>query len=73
VAQLKAELAIVDEYLPKKVSAEETEKLSKRSWGSMRLPRRRWGRRWGCFMKAHGSQVDAGLANAAIKTRLAGK
>jgi hypothetical protein len=31
------------------------------------------GQAMGMFMKAHGQQVDPGLANAAIKKRLTGK
>ena len=73
VAQLKSELAIVEEYLPKKVSAEETEKLVEAFLGQHAFTEKQMGQAMGMFMKAHGSQVDAGLANAAIKAWLGGK
>jgi hypothetical protein len=73
VAQLKAELAIVEEYLPKKASAEETERLVEAFLGQNAFTEKEMGRATGMFMKAHGTAVDAGLASAAIKRRLAGK
>ena len=73
VAQLKAELAVVEEYLPKKVSAEETEKLVEAFLAQNTFTEKQMGQAMGMFMKAHGQQVDAGLANGAIKRRLAGK
>ncbi len=47
VAQLRAEIAVVDEYLPKRASAEETERWSRRSWPATRSPRSRPARRPG--------------------------
>jgi uncharacterized protein len=73
VAQLKAELAIVEEYLPKKASAEETEALVEAFLGQHAFTEKDMGRATGMFMKAHGTQVDPGLAKAAIKRRLGGK
>lgn len=73
VAQLKAELAIVEEYLPKKASAEETEALVEAFLGQHAFAEKDMGRATGMFMKAHGTQVDPALANAAIKRRLGGK
>jgi uncharacterized protein YqeY len=73
VAQLKAELAIVEEYLPKKASAEETEALVEAFLGQHAFTEKDMGRATGMFMKAHGTQVDPGLANAAIERRLGGK
>ena len=73
VAQLKSELAIVDEYLPKKASAEDTEKLVEAFLAQNTFTEKDAGRATGMFMKAHGSNVDPALANAAIRQRLAGK
>jgi uncharacterized protein YqeY len=73
VAQLKAELAIVEEYLPKKASAEETERLVEAFLAQNSFTEKQVGQAMGAFMKAHGQQVDPGLANPAIKKRLAGK
>lgn len=72
VAQLKAELAVVEEYLPKKASQEETERLVEVFLAQNSFTEKQLGQAMGMFMKAHGQQVDAGLANGAIKRRLAG-
>jgi uncharacterized protein len=73
VAQLKAELAVVEEYLPKKASAEETERLVEAFLAENPFTEKQMGQAMGIFMKKHGQQVDPGLANAAIKRRLTGK
>jgi uncharacterized protein YqeY len=73
VAQLKAELAVVEEYLPKKLSPDETERLVEAFLAQNAFTEKQLGQAMGMFMKAHGQQVDAGLANAAIKRHLAGK
>ena len=73
VAQLKSELAIVEEYLPKKASADETEKLVAAFLAENAFTEKQMGQAMGNFMKKHGPEVDPGLANAAIKRGLAGK
>jgi uncharacterized protein YqeY len=73
VAQLKAELAVVEEYMPKKASAEETEKRVEAFLAQNTFTEKDMGKAMGAFMKAQGQGVDAGVANAAIKKRLAGK
>jgi uncharacterized protein YqeY len=73
VAQLKAELAVVEEYLPKKASAEETDKLVEVFLAANAFTEKQMGQAMGIFMKKHGQQVDPGLANAAIKRWLTGK
>jgi uncharacterized protein YqeY len=73
VAQLKAELAIVEEYLPQKASAEETDQLVDTFLAANSFTEKQMGQAMGMFMKAHGQGVDPGLANAAIKKRLMGK
>jgi uncharacterized protein YqeY len=73
VAQLKAELAIVEEYMPKKASAEETEKLVETFLAENAFTEKQMGQAMGIFMKKYGQQVDPGLANGAIKRGLAGK
>jgi uncharacterized protein len=73
VAQLKSELAVVEEYLPKKASPEETDQLVETFLAQNAFTEKQMGQAMGAFMKAHGQQVDAALANAAIKRRLAGK
>jgi uncharacterized protein YqeY len=73
VEQLKKELAVVEEYLPKKASAEETERLVEAFLAQSSFTEKQMGQAMGAFMKAHGGQVDAGMANGAIKRGLAGK
>ena len=73
VAKLKAEIAVVDEYLPKKAGREDTERLVDEFLAGKSFNEKQVGQAMGAFMKAHGGQVDAGVANQLIKQRLAGK
>ena len=73
VAQLKAELAIVEEYVPKKASAEETERLVEAFLAQNAFTEKQVGQAMGAFMKAHGQGVDAGVASGVIRRKLAGK
>jgi uncharacterized protein len=73
VAKLKSELAVVEEYLPKKASAEQTGKLVDEFLAKNSFTERQVGQAMGAFMKAHGSQVDPAQANALIKQKLTGK
>jgi len=73
VSKLKAEIAIVDEYLPKKASADETDRLVEQFLASNSFTDKQMGQAMGMFMKAHGAAVDPALANAALKKRLTGK
>ena len=73
VAKLRSEIAVVDEYLPKKAGREETERLVEAFLAGKPFTEKQVGQAMGAFMKAHGSQVDAGVANQLIKQRLAGK
>lgn len=73
VAQLKSEIAVVDEYLPKKASQEDTEKLVLEYLSHNTFTEKQMGQAMGGFMKAYGAQVDPALANALIKRHLTGK
>lgn len=73
VAKLKQELVIVEEYLPKKASPEETERLMDEFLAKHSFTEKQMGQAMGQFMKAHGGQVEPGVANAALKRKLAGK
>lgn len=73
VAKLRGEIAIVEEYLPKKASPAETEALVEAFLKDKTFTEKQLGQAMGQFMKAHGSQVDAAVANAALKAKLAGK
>jgi uncharacterized protein YqeY len=71
--QLKTELAIVQEYLPKKASPEDTARLVDEFLAKNSFTEKQMGQAMGQFMKAHGQQVDPGIANQLIKQKLAGK
>lgn len=73
VTKLRSEIAVVDEYLPKKAGREETERLVDAFLADKSYTEKQVGQAMGAFMKAHGGQVDAGVANQVIKQRLAGK
>lgn len=73
VAKLKAELAIVDEYLPKKASPEETARLVDEFLAKNSFTEKQVGQAMGAFIKAHGSTVDAGTVNTLVRQKLAGK
>jgi uncharacterized protein YqeY len=71
--KLRAEIAIVDEYLPKKASPEETERLVNEFLSKSTFTEKQMGQAMGAFMKSHGGTVDAGTANKLLKQKLAGK
>jgi uncharacterized protein YqeY len=73
VAQIKTELAVVEEYLPKRASGEDAEKLVDEFLKANQFGEKDFGKAMGMFMKAHGGKVDAGAANAVLKRKLAGK
>lgn len=73
VRKLQEELAVVEEYLPKKASAEETERLVEGFLASNSFTEKDLGRAMGAFMKAHGQGVDAAVANGTLKRLLQGK
>ncbi|HEX8522569.1 MAG TPA: GatB/YqeY domain-containing protein [Tepidisphaeraceae bacterium] len=72
VTKLKQEIAIVDEYLPKKASPEETERLVDEFFTGKTFTDKQFGQAMGAFMKAHGQNVDAGVANQLLKKRITG-
>ncbi len=73
VNQLKSELVIVEEYLPKKAGTEDTEKLVDGFLASNSFTEKQFGQAMGAFMKQHGANVDPGIANQLLKQKLAGK
>jgi uncharacterized protein len=73
VQALQFEIGVVDEYLPKKASTEDTEKLVDAFLAKNTFTEKQTGQATGMFMKAHAGQVDPALASAAIRKRLAGK
>lgn len=73
VAKLKSEIAVVDEFLPKKLGREETETLIDTFLAANSFTEKDAGKATGMFMKAHGSNVDAALVNPILRAKLAGK
>jgi uncharacterized protein YqeY len=73
VAKLKFEISVVDEYLPKKASPADTEKLVADFLAANSFTEKQVGQAMGAFMKAHGANVDPGLANQLVRKGLAGK
>ena len=70
VEKLKYEIGVVEQYLPAKASAEETEKLVDRFLAANTFTAKQLGQAMGMFMKAHGGQVDAGIVNGILKRKL---
>lgn len=70
VENLKFEIGVVDEYLPKKASSEETDRLVEEFLKANSFTAKQFGQAMGAFMKAHGAKVDPAAANAALKKRL---
>ena len=73
VEKLKFEISVVDEYLPKKASPEETEKLISAFLAQNSFTEKQVGQAMGAFMKAYGTQVEPGIANQLLRKALAGK
>jgi uncharacterized protein YqeY len=73
VATLDQEIGIVDTYLPKKASAEETQKLVDAFLAGKTYTEKQLGQAMGLFMKQSGGAVDPGIANKVLRDRLTGK
>ena len=72
-AKLRGEIAIVEEYLPKKASPGETEKLVDAFLAGKSFNEKQLGQAMGAFLRAHGAQVDPAVANQVLRRRLTGK
>ena len=73
VAKLKTELAVVEEYLPKKASSKDTERLVDDFLSKNSFTEKQMGQAMGAFIKAHGAQVDKAKANELLRQKLAGR
>jgi uncharacterized protein len=71
--KLKWELSVVEEYLPKKASTGDTEKLVGEFLAKHTFNEKEVGKAMGLFMKENAGKIDAGAANAAIRKALVGK
>lgn len=70
--KIKSELAIVESYLPKKASPEETERLVDEFLAKNAYTEKQVGPAMGAFMKAHGAHVESALVNSLIRKKLTG-
>jgi uncharacterized protein len=73
VAQLKQELTVVEEFLPKKLGPQETEQLVDAFLAQNAFTEKDIGKATGMFMKANAGNVDASVVNPILKSKLAGK
>jgi uncharacterized protein len=71
--KLRGELAVVEGYLPKKASTEDTARLVDEFLAAGSFTEKQFGQAMGQFMKKYGQQVDPGLANKLLKQKLTGK
>lgn len=71
--QLRAEIAIVEQYLPKRASEEDTARLVEQFLSRHTFTEKQFGQAMGAFMREHGQQVDPGAANQLLKQKLAGR
>lgn len=73
VDKLKYELGIVESYLPKKASSDETGRLVDEFLAKNAFTEKQVGQAMGAFMKAHGGQVEPAVANQLLRQKLTGK
>ena len=73
VAKLRYEIDVVEGYLPRKASPDETARLVDEFLSKHTFTQAQAGQATGAFMKAHGAAVDAGTASQLLRQRLAGK
>src|SRR5262245_24574464 len=71
--QLRSEIEIVEQYLPKRASSDDTARLVEEFLAKSSFTEKEFGRAMGAFMKEHGSSVDAATANQLLRQKLAGK
>ena len=70
VAQLQSEITVVEEYLPKRASREDTEKLVDEFLATNSFTAQQFGQAMGAFRKLHGTNVDGALLNQILKAKL---
>jgi uncharacterized protein YqeY len=70
VTKLKGEIAVVDEYLPKKLSPEETGALVDQFLAANSFSAKDMGKAMGAFLKQQGGQVDGAIVNKLLRERL---
>jgi uncharacterized protein YqeY len=70
VATLSAELEIVNAYLPKRATPEQTAALVDAFLASKTYTHKQFGQAMGAFLKQHGNTVDAAAVSQILKQKL---
>jgi len=73
VQKLMFEISVVDEYLPKKASSGDTERLVNELLARNAFTEKQFGQAMGAFMKENGGSVDPAMANQLLRKALMGK
>jgi hypothetical protein len=72
-AKIATEITVVEEYLPKRADAAQTEQLVDTFLAANSFTEKQVGQAMGAFMKQHGTAVDPEIVNPIIRQKLAGK
>jgi len=72
VGRLRAEAEIAESYLPKKATAEETERLVDEFLGKNKYAADQFRPAMGAFMKAHGAGLEGVVVSAMLRKKLSG-
>jgi uncharacterized protein YqeY len=73
VTKLNFEIGVVEEYLPKRANATDTEQLVDAFLAQNSFTEKQVGQAMGAFIKAHAGTVDPALVNPLMRKKLAGK
>jgi uncharacterized protein YqeY len=73
VSKLKSEIAVVEEYLPRRASAADTEAMVDKFLSENAFTEKQAGQAMGAFLKLHGSSVDPAIVNPLLRKKLTGK
>ena len=73
VKKIEAEILVVEEFMPKKLSREETIKLVDEFLAANSFTEKDAGKATGAFMKLNGANVDASLVNPILREKLKGR
>lgn len=68
--KLRSELAVVEEYLPKKASPEQTAAWLDEFLQGKNFTTKQFGQAMGAFIKLHGADVEPSVVSGLLKTRL---
>jgi uncharacterized protein len=72
-AQLRYEIGVVEEYLPKRADDSQTEALIDAFVAANTFTEKQFGQAMGMFLKQHAGAVEPGVVNPILKRKLAGR